>query len=291
MGPLIRSGLGTWPAMTLPMPNMQSAVELATTADLFSLSLGDIVSKRNLYDLVQFSKVAASDYWSGADGTIGNTPQQGINWIGLPPVCQGVIIKTRAGAYEHDGWLDESRTKYRYSFKARSGVISLEEKANAVLVEQPQYLYPVLLFTEHKNAWRFEGTFTVSEIESQFVILRRGLPAGGSSLQLEGVLFSEGSRKYVTHLRVERSKEAVDVLKSMSSWDCEICKENFEQKYGIPYIEAHHKQLISAHSAEHSVSLSDFALLCPNCHRAVHVYMRQDELDYEAIKTLLKGLV
>lgn len=277
--------------MKLPASNIQPAVVLTTAADLFSLTPGDIVTKRNLYDLVQFSKVATSSYWSGTSGAIGNTPQQGINWIGLPPVVQGVIIKTRSGAYEHDGWLDEGHSRYRYSFKARNGVVSLEEKANAVLVEQPQHLYPVFLFTEHKNAWRFEGVFTVSEIETQFVILQRGLPAGGSSLQLEGILFQEGGRKYVTHLRIERSTEAVDVLKNTPSWACDICAENFEQKYGVRYIEAHHKKPISTYSVEHSVSLSDFALLCPNCHRAVHIYMRQDEFDYEKTKALLQKFV
>ena len=57
-------------------------MELKKTLDLFSLSTGDLVTKRNLYDLVQFSKVEASPYWSGTEGIIGNTPQQGINWVG-----------------------------------------------------------------------------------------------------------------------------------------------------------------------------------------------------------------
>lgn len=108
-------------------------MELKNTQDIFSLSVGDLVTKRNLYDLVQFSKIDSSSYWSGIDGIIGNTPQQGINWVGQLPAVQAVIIKTRRGSYEEDGWSDESKTFYRYSFKARNGEISYTEKANAVL--------------------------------------------------------------------------------------------------------------------------------------------------------------
>lgn len=81
--------------------------------DIFELSSGDVVSKRHLYDLIQYSKVENSDFWGGPEYMIGNTPQQGINWIGLPPHVLGVIIKTRPGSYEHDGWADDKQSSYR----------------------------------------------------------------------------------------------------------------------------------------------------------------------------------
>lgn len=156
-------------------------MKLKKTCDLFSLSIGDIVTKRNLYDLVQFSKVEASPYWSGTDGIIGNTPQQGINWVGQPPDVQAVIIKTRLGSYSDDGWSSDGKNSYHYSFKARNGKISHTEKANEVLVKQPQHLYPILLFTEHKDGWCFEGSFSVSEIEDKFVVLHRGLASAAET--------------------------------------------------------------------------------------------------------------
>ena len=59
-------------------------MELQKVNDLFSLSDGDVVSKRCLFDLIQFSKIENSLYWSGPKSVIGNTPQQGINWVGPP---------------------------------------------------------------------------------------------------------------------------------------------------------------------------------------------------------------
>jgi putative restriction endonuclease len=96
-------------------------MELKKADDLFPISRGEEISKRNLFDLIQFSKVVGSSYWSGSASIIGNTPQHGINWIGLPPEVRAVIIKTRPGSYETDGWADDLRTSYRYSFKAKNG--------------------------------------------------------------------------------------------------------------------------------------------------------------------------
>ena len=263
-------------------------MELKKTQDLFSLSTGDIVTKRNLYDLVQFSKVESSPYWSGAEGVIGNTPQQGINWVGQLPEVKAVLIKTRPGSYDDDGWSDEAKTSYHYSFKARSSEISYSEKANVVLVKQPQHLYPIFLFTEHKDGWYFEGDFSVSEIENKFVVLHRGLASvGKSSAPQDELLFQEGDRKYVTHLMAERSKGVVRALKSVESWLCDICGEDFFLRYGVKYIEAHHKVPISTYSASYVVSLSDFALLCPNCHKAVHIYMKKSGYEYPKIKIVL----
>jgi putative restriction endonuclease len=263
-------------------------MELKKTRDLFSLSTGDIVTKRNLYDLLQFSKVEASPYWSGTEGIIGNTPQQGINWVGQLPEVQAVIIKTRPGSYDDDGWSDDGKTSYHYSFKARNGEISYTEKANEVLVKQPQHLYPIFLFTEHKDEWYFEGSFSVSEIENKFVVLHRGLASAIEiSAPQDELLFQEGERKYVTHLMAERSKGVVKALKSDESWLCDICGEDFLVRYGVKYIEAHHKVPISTYSASYVVSLSDFALLCPNCHKAVHIYMKKSGYEYAKIKNIL----
>ena len=78
-----------------------------TADNLFSLEPGETMPRRLLYDMIQFSKQPGSAYWGGPESQIGNTPQQGINWIGRPPAVRGVIIKTKLGSYAGDGWLDE----------------------------------------------------------------------------------------------------------------------------------------------------------------------------------------
>ncbi|WP_278351441.1 HNH endonuclease [Marinobacter nauticus] len=264
-------------------------IKLKNPKDLFLLAAGNVVTKRNLFDLIQYSKVADSKFWGGEELRINNTPQQGINWIGEPPACHGVIIKTRPGSYEEDGWADDGKTAYHYSFKARGGEVSYSEKANSALINQPQYQYPVLLFTESGDSWVFEGTFSVSAIETKFVVLKRGSGfAPGRSLPQEEVLYQEGGRKYVMHLMAERNQGVVKALKANLASVCDICDLNFSERYGVEYIEAHHKVPISTYSSAYVLSQDDFALLCPNCHRAVHIYMKKDGLQYLEIKKKLR---
>ncbi len=88
--------------------------------------------------------------------------------------------------------------------------------------------------------------------------------------------FMEGDRRMVQHLEVERSKEVVDLLKSTTlNKDgagfiiCESCGVAPGSRYGCEVIEAHHKIPVSA-AGIRAIKIEDFALLCPNCHRAVH---------------------
>lgn len=263
-------------------------MELSKPQDLFTLKNGDTVSKRNLFDLIQYSKVESSPYWAGEEFAIGNTPQQGINWVGSLPSVKAVIIKTRRGSYEEDGWADERKSAYHYSFKARNEKVNFKEKANDVLIKQPQHLYPIFLFTEAKEGWNFEGEFSVAEIEEKFIVLhRRDSLVVGTTLEQDEVQYQEGERRYVTHLMAERSKAVVSAAKNANSWECEICKINFQEKYGVNYIEAHHKTPIYTYSEKYSISPNDLALLCPNCHKAVHIHMKKNGLEYDEIRKLL----
>lgn len=148
-------------------------MQLKKPSDLLELTTGETVTKRNLFDLIQLSKVEGSPYWEGPGWLIGNTPQQGINWVGTFPDCRAVLIKAKHGSYENDGWAENNKNSYHYSFKARDGKISYTEKANSVLVDQPDYRYPILLFTETDGRWTYEGHFSVSGIKDDHVILER----------------------------------------------------------------------------------------------------------------------
>jgi len=107
---------------------------LSKAQDIFQLKPGDVVTKRNLSDLIQYSKVDGSEYWAGPDYRIGNTPQQGINWIGALPDVMALIIKTKSGAYADDGWADDKKLKYRYSFKARKGPLHMRIRQTRCLL-------------------------------------------------------------------------------------------------------------------------------------------------------------
>lgn len=262
---------------------------LTLPTDLFGLAEGAVVSKRSLYDLIQFSKQPGSGQWGGLDWRIGNTPQQGINWIGQPPEVRAVIIKTRPGSYAHDGWVDGDTDAYRYSFKARKAVVSHGELANRVLIDQPLQLYPVLLFTEAGSGWRFEGRFAVTDVDQAFVVLRREAEPSQVSVEPGGLVWNEGRRRYVTHLLAERSRAMVDFLKSAAGVVCDICDQDTSAIYGVPVIDAHHRTPLSTWTGDHPVTAADIALVCPNCHRAVHAHMRQTGNGYDAIRQTIRA--
>lgn len=261
--------------------------------DIFQLEHGDIVSKRNLMDLIQYSKVKDSIYWTDEYNIINNTPQQGINWIGKYPDFKGLILKTKKGAYDHDGW-NTDKSEFKYAFKASNGVVNPNEKANLALTEQPNLKYPIFLFVENKNTWIYEGRFDVYRILRDHVILK-ALTKNGTSIidklnHLSEAEFEEGERKLKTHYVAERNKKVVKLLKSTNPNICEICKIDFESKYGFKYIEAHHKNQLSNIKGKRKVHLDDFALLCPNCHKVVHLFMANSRFSYNDINLLLKEI-
>jgi putative restriction endonuclease len=263
-------------------------MEITKVEDLFKLVQGMRISKRSLFDLIRYSKQVGSAQWTGPDGRIGNTPQQGINWVGLPPNVSGVIIKTRPGSYVQDGWADDARDIYRYSFKSRNAVIYRDELANRVLIDQPLGLYPLLLFTEAGSNWQFEGRFDVSEVADSHVVLRHQFGLSDETPESAEMVWREGRERYVTHLLADRSGSLVAWLKSVTEPVCDVCGDNPSDRYGVAVIDAHHRTPLSASAGDHEVTADEIALVCPNCHRAVHACMRQGAFSYEVIRQRLR---
>lgn len=144
-------------------------VDLTNTKQLLSLTIGNRIRKNKLYALIVGSKVQGSEYWNGETYRIGNTPQQGINWIGSKPDILAVIIKTVPGRYTNDG--QRSGNGFIYSLKARNGVVNCNEIANEVLIEQPKKGYPILSFEQDGDYWRFNGSFKVDSIHDNYVVI------------------------------------------------------------------------------------------------------------------------
>lgn len=190
-------------------------VILNSAEKLFDIKQGVLISKRNPFDV---SKVPESPYYDGPDFVIGNTPQQGINWVRSGEKARAVVIKTRPGSHEHDGWLDETMTAYNYAFKARKDAISYDEIENKVLLEQPQAGYPILLFTDRRKNWSFEGLFAVASTDKKFVTHERWANIGDVQ-DADDWSLPEGLGTYVTHIRTERSTPAVSLLKSKTHPD------------------------------------------------------------------------
>ncbi len=148
---------------------MPEITNLKSFKDLLFLKQNSQISKRNLWDLIQFSKVEGSEYFNNIENVIGNTPQQGINWIGKAPFHQLVIIKTKEGKYFHDGY--ENNESFSYSFKSQKGFINKNEIANRCIIDQKKHNYPILLLKEIGKNWNVEGYFKVTEIFDEYVKL------------------------------------------------------------------------------------------------------------------------
>lgn len=89
-------------------------------------------------------------------------------------------------------------------------------------------------------------------------------------------LLYEDATKFRLHKRIERNNKLVKEVKKIQGYVCKVCSINFENKYGAigkDYIEAHHLRPISTLKGS-KIALDpakDFAVLCANCHRMIHL--------------------
>lgn len=94
---------------------------------------------------------------------------------------------------------------------------------------------------------------------------------------LDGASAHEGGVLEQMHLRRERDRAIRD--KAVQAYKrkhgviaCEACRFNFATAYGPrgeDYIECHHKVPLSE-SGVTTTRITDFVLLCSNCHRMIH---------------------
>jgi len=121
---------------------------------------------------------------------------------------------------------------------------------------------------KYKNIERDGYTYPVSEIDqSELELAVNDFPEGSF----------EGRKLLVSHFRYERDKRLSLCAKRLARNKhpekflvCEICNAIPEKKYGLDLIEAHHRVPLSKLKKSSKIIPSDFAMLCPDCHRAVH---------------------
>lgn len=92
------------------------------------------------------------------------------------------------------------------------------------------------------------------------------------------VVGREGKKRLYQHLRRERNREIVARKKHRVKQDtgklrCEACGFDFEAVYGptlADFCEAHHTIPLRTARGVRETRLEDLAILCANCHRAIH---------------------
>lgn len=100
----------------------------------------------------------------------------------------------------------------------------------------------------------------------------------------------EGMLKLVTHYARERDMNIVREKKQNAlqnkNLKCEICGFSFIEKYGVEFIECHHKTPISQ-SGVTETNLDDLGLVCANCHRMLHKQFEGKFLTMKELKDKL----
>jgi len=97
-------------------------------------------------------------------------------------------------------------------------------------------------------------------------------------LEVANEATTEGARRLVTHLRLERDRRVVQTAKALwASADpmlrCEVCQMSFAERYGSvgeDFIEAHHLTPLADNDGPRQTAVEDLAPVCANCHRMLH---------------------
>ena len=120
---------------------------------------------------------------------------------------------------------------------------------------------------------------------------RGGLNTSTNTSADEGTTDLLEERRYRMHRRIERNPHAAKLAKKHHGVRCQACDLVMAERYGSPgedFIEVHHLRplatLREGEAVKYDVA-SDFAVLCPNCHRMIH--RMADPSDLEALREIL----
>jgi hypothetical protein len=108
----------------------------------------------------------------------------------------------------------------------------------------------------------------------------------------------EGGKAQVgPHLKTERNSRAATQFKILRAQkypelECEVCGFGFQSVYGEElgkgFIEAHHRELLSARRRRRRPKEDDFDFVCSNCHRMLH-RMELSEMDKVKLRKIVKS--
>jgi hypothetical protein len=174
--------------------------------------------------------------------------------------------------------LQEIRLTLDEGFLPRQTAKSDQELANATIVTMPNGTVFPLNTAQAAALERLWGLSAAS-----------ALPAADTA--------SEGERRLRAHYRRERSnalrdKKLADTRKLHGKYICALCGTGENSKYpsifGQRIFEVHHLSPLSKAATPVRTTLDDLAVLCANCHRAVHA-TTEVEKNYKSLAAHMGG--
>lgn len=179
-----------------------------------------------------------------------------------------VLAKTKKGGAESGAGVQENIRKFALNYFHNNFAICVELARRALDAPLPANLERAV----------FEDTDGLPS---------RSYLSPGDIQALEGAS-PEGVRKLRQHWYLERDsslpRKAKEAFKARhGELFCEACGLRPVPTYGHSLVDAHHRLPLSQYAVvgKMSTAPSDFAILCPSCHRAVH---KNRDCDIEAVK-------
>ncbi|RPH27818.1 MAG: hypothetical protein EHM93_19020 [Bacteroidales bacterium] len=197
--------------------------------------------------------------------------------------------------------LEENRENFKYGRKVK--LIAKTEVLNAIPVSSTLWDNVNFQGISQGNACEIAN---ISNVENYDILLQdlwnkfipyfrtdfKTAPTFTESIEAEidntdsSISVTEGKLRLVTHYARERDRNIIRAKKQQAiqkqSLECEICEFSFIYKFGVEFIECHHKTPISQ-SGVTETTLDDLSLVCANCHRMLHKqfdgkFLTMDEL-------------
>lgn len=109
-----------------------------------------------------------------------------------------------------------------------------------------------------------------------YVRLELSMSSNSQTLEEEQSNYFEDASKLEFHARIERNRSLIKAVKKVQGYRCRACGFDFSRRYrdvGKQFIEAHHLTPLSE-LGDGKIKLDpvkDFAVLCSNCHRMIHL--------------------
>lgn len=136
---------------------------------------------------------------------------------------------------------------------------------------------------EQRNAHedRIEEFLALTTLKRDLIVPNQTIKSSSNIIlpnrDISDMEFTEGQRKRVYHLRIERSPMLRRIYIQLHPEPiCDACKSNIKYKY--PWtdymLDLHHLLPLSSvvKTLESGTTLTDMVGLCPSCHRAIHLY-------------------
>lgn len=167
--------------------------------------------------------------------------------------------------------LGEDTWKLTFISESSPTLVPKRGKVDAQQVRNPRKLTP-------ESAAILNGIWESCEkvsVEGMPAHEKHSLPDVDDDVMVSG---REGKKRWYKHLRRERNRSLVErkkksVKAKTGELRCEACRFDFGSVFGPDledFCEVHHRNPLADDDDERDTPLVDLAILCANCHRAIH---------------------